>query len=202
MKPTRKSVISLKTHRRTLEGGFIFKQERLYDKNLAKLANQTLDQFKELFDDAIPDENDKRDTHKNLFVETSIEKLLEILESWPVSLTERESLDEIVFAVRTLLDENYHFDVCLYFMDSLNLRTRGPRKDFKYDYIEDLPITNLFTGPQQKGERYLGDDSMRHADKITIQIHKVYPTDPDIGAVAALAIAWPENIERSVIFED
>ena len=202
MKPTRKSVISLKTHRRTLEGGFIFKQERLYDKNLAKLANQTLDQFKELFDDAIPDENDKRDTHKNLFVETSIEKLLEILESWPVSLTERESLDEIVFAIRTLLDENYHFDVCLYFMDSLNLRTRGPRKDFKYDYIEDLPITNLFTGPQQKGERYLGDDSMRHADKITIQIHKVYPTDPDIGAVAALAIAWPENIERSVIFED
>lgn len=202
MKPTRKTVISIPNARKNLTPGVVFRQNRLFDSNLASAYTDTKQKIQAFYEAAIQDDSDGRKTNKNTYSFTDLQTAISLLADWPASPTDLELLSEIIFGLSILADSEEALSVKLYFMDNLNIRSRGAQAGSESIPLVDRPITNLFTGRQPTGvEKYPGDQAFISDSELTLQFHAVQTTNPVNGPVMALAIGWPEGKNMSVIYE-
>jgi len=150
--------------------------------------------------------NDPRKNNKNYFGDISIEKSLELLVDWPMAPENRAELDDIIWALRALVDENKLSKAKIVLMDwdplkklqAISTRSMPKKRPNPLLLPEDQAIANIFQG---RGGKYPGDDQMRFEDCLTIQVHRIAPilneiTQPD---VVALALLIPRDTSGFVI---
>lgn len=205
--PVRREVIALQIIQKRLS---VFKQQKLYDPSLHPLSADFLKRIYASVSNLKKMENDLRKGTKNYYSEISIDTALEFLADWPMAPENRAELDDTIWALRALADENKLTRACMILMDwdpatgSQAIGGRSMLKDLPNPALlpEDQAIGNIFGGPSQKsGGNYPGDAEMKFDDALTIQVHRVAPIlsgkkQPD---VVALGLIMPDNTAGFVV---
>ena len=155
-------------------------------------------------------ENDLRKGSKNYYSDVSINTALELLVDWPMAPENRAELDDTIWALRALADENKLARACIILMDwdpvkacqAIGERSMPKLLPNPALLPEDQAIGNIFGGPSEKsGGNYPGDAAMKFDDALTIQVHRVAPLisgkrQPD---VVALGLIMPNNTAGFVV---
>jgi hypothetical protein len=205
--PVRKEVIALQIMQKRLS---VFKQHKLFDPTLHPVSDSFLKRIYASISDLKEMENDQRKGSKNYFSKVSIETALEFLFDWPMAPENRAELDDTIWALRALADENKLNRACVVLMDwdpkkaKQAVRERSMLKDLPNPALlpEEQAIANIFQGRSPKSEgNYPGDAEMKFSDALTIQVHRVAPLlsgkkQPD---VVALALIMPDNTAGFVV---
>jgi hypothetical protein len=205
--PVRREVIALQIMQKRLS---VFKQHKLYDPNLHISAKNFLERIYSLVSNLVEMPNDLRRGAKNHYSEIQIDEALELLADWPMAPENRAELDDTIWALRALVDENKLNKANLVLMDwdpkksKQAIRERSMLKDTPNVALlaEDQAIANIFQGRSPKSDgNYPGDAEMKHEDALTIQVHRVAPLlsgrkKPD---VVALALIVPNNTSGFVV---
>lgn len=208
----RKQVQSLPVAHEKLNSGFVFKQSQLFVKNLAQNEKlvERINENKHTETRAISDERPDKYTE---FASIESDLALEILADWNASPEEREQLDRLIFAIQIHIEKNpeLQFKVC--FVDKVIGGIQYPRRRSATKYFEketgeppeSWRIKNLFQGknPQSGDLIYPGDDKLRIAESVTIQIHRVIPNflDQDFDSIYATAVSMPDALSTGVVWE-
>jgi hypothetical protein len=202
--PVRSQVISLGiSHRRMAT----FKQQMLYDPNLSSNTEEFLNsRVYSLITSLMKHPSDLRDSSGNYFCDIPMETALSLLADWPMSFENRNQMDDMIWAIQALGEENLSQTVGLVLMDwDLNARNLRERertmlnsKSDSTKNVEAQVIGNLFQGPSQN---YPGDSEIKFKDRITIQVHKVSPffESKKLNAVAAIALIMPPNSKGFIV---
>ena len=205
--PVRREVIALQIMQKRLS---VFKQHKLYDPNLHVSASIFLTRIYSLASNLAEMPNDLRRGAKNHYSEIQIDEALELLADWPMAPENRAELDDTIWALRALVDENKLSKANLVLMDwdpkksKQAIRERSMLKDTPNAALlaEDQAIANIFQGRSPKSDgNYPGDAEMKFDDALTIQVHRVAPLlsgrkQPD---VVALALIVPNNTSGFVV---
>jgi len=179
--PVRRQVISLGISHRRLT---IFKQHMLFDPQLVNSQPNLQSQLQKFSVGLNPFPQDLRIGYKNAYTSLSINDALELLVDWPMAPENRAELDDTIWALRTLVDEDALTHATLVFMDwdmdkkEQRVRERsmlGQKADASRT-PEKQSIANIFQGRSPKSEgNYPGDQAMIIDGSLTIQVHKVKP---------------------------
>jgi hypothetical protein len=206
MVATRRAVISLSHQSIDLGPGFRFKQEHLFWDPLRTMHGDILERLKRyqlLKEPVILDT--RRTQHRNSRCNISIKDLVELIFWWPMTPEDKSRVDHLLVALKYYGDSQPDVDAHLYFMDDLQVRRRKraqSRVEIEYDRKFWRTI-NLHQGPDPRGEGYLGDKAMRTSDAVSVQVHNIVPRNDndEYGPVLALAIAWPQGFDRTVLVQ-
>jgi hypothetical protein len=205
--PVRREVIALQIMQKRLS---VFKQHKLYDPSLHPLSESFLKRIYTSLSNLKEMENDLRKGSKNYYSNISINAALEFLVDWPMAPENRAELDDTIWALCALADENKLTRACIVLMDwdpkkaTQAVRERSMLKDLPNPALlaEDQAIANIFQGRSPKSDgNYPGDAEMKFDDALTIQVHRVAPLlsgkkQPD---VVALGLIMPDNTAGFVV---
>jgi hypothetical protein len=201
--PVRREVIALQIMQQRLT---VFKQQKLYDPSLHNLAADFLKRIYKDLGVLKEMENDPRKNNKNHYSEVSIDKCLELLADWPMAPENRAELDDTIWALRALVDDQKLSLAKIVLMDwdaSNSVQVVGTRSMLNQRpnpllLPEDQSIANIFQG---RGGKYPGDDQMKFEDSLTIQVHRVSPliNQKQLPDVAALALIIPKKTSGFVV---
>jgi hypothetical protein len=201
--PVRREVIALQIMQKRLS---VFKQQKLYDPSLHLQTETFLNQIYENLGTLREMEIDPRKGNKNHFTEIPIEKSLELLADWPMAPENRAELDDTIWALRALVDDEKISLAKVVLMDwdpkkskqEVGTRSLLTNRPNPLLLPEDQSINNIFQG---RGGKYPGDDKMKFDDSLTIQVHLVSPilNQKKLPPVVALALLIPNNTSGFVI---
>ncbi len=201
--PVRREVIALQIMQKRLS---VFKQQKLYDPNLHGQAEGFLRKIYASLGVLREMENDPRKSNKNYYAEVPIEKSLELLADWPMTPENRAELDDTIWALRALVDDEKLSLAKVVLMDwdpsrsEQVIGTRSMLNERPNPLLlpEDQSINNIFQG---RGGKYPGDDQMKFDDALTIQVHRIAPilNKKHLPDVVALALIVPNNTSGFVV---
>jgi hypothetical protein len=201
--PVRREVIALQIMQKRLS---VFKQQKLYDPNLHGQAEGFLRKIYASLGVLEEMENDPRKSNKNFYAEVPIEKSLELLADWPMTPENRAELDDTIWALRALVDDEKLSLAKVVLMDwdpsksEQVIGTRSMLNERPNPLLlpEDQSINNIFQG---RGGKYPGDDQMKFDDALTIQVHRIAPilNKKHLPDVVALALIVPNNTSGFVV---
>ena len=205
--PVRREVIALQIMHKRLS---VFKQHKLYDPSLHPLSKAFLNRIYTSLPGVKKMENDFRKGHKNYYSEIPLISALELLADWPMAPENRAELDDTVWALQALADENQLSRACIVLMDwdpkkyTQAIRERSMLKDIPNPALlaEDQAIANIFQGRSPKSDgNYPGDAEMKFDDALTIQVHHVAPllSGKKQNDVVALGLIMPINTPGFVV---
>jgi hypothetical protein len=207
LQATRQAVVSLDHRRITLTAGWCFRQERLYDPELASLHGLIEETVERWQSDAVPYPRDNREVDDNElhhFLSVDVHEVIATLSDWPMDVYERIELDALLQGLTLYARRQPHLQAHIVLMSNLKVRVRSRDKRSAGGPIETWRIDNLHQG---RSGTYPGDGSMRTEDAVTIQVHNVKPRidrrdEKEFAPVLALAIAWPTGFERQLLLQD
>ena len=201
--PVRREVIALQIIQKRLS---VFKQQKLYDPNLHDQAQDFLQKIYQNLGTLKEMTNDPRKNNKNHYSEIHIDKALELLADWPMAPENRAELDDTIWALRNLVDEQELSLAKVVLMDwdpnisEQIIGTRSMLNERPNPLLlpEDQSINNIFQG---RGGKYPGDDQMKFEDSLTIQVHRVSPklNQKELPDVVALALIVPKDTSGFVV---
>jgi hypothetical protein len=201
--PVRREVIALQIMQKRLS---VFKQQKLYDPSLHDQAQGFLEKVYENLGTLKEMANDPRKTNKNHYSEIHIDKGLELLADWPMAPENRAELDDTIWALRALVDEQKLSLAKIVLMDwdpniseqVIGTRSMVNERPNPLLLPEDQSINNIFQG---SGGKYPGDDQMKFEDSLTIQVHRVSPllNKNRLPDVVALALIVPKDTSGFVV---
>jgi hypothetical protein len=203
--PVRNQVISLGINHRRLS---IFKQQMLYDLNLARSCDPFLNQrIYPFVVNEVRHPSDHRKDTGNYVVNLELEDALSILADWPMAPENRMELDDILWAIQSLAGADVIQRANLVIMDwdpsirTQTIRERSPLHQ-KFDPSrpdENQTVGNIFQGPSMP--IYPGDSEMKSTDSLTIQVHKVAPMRDGarVQVVAVLGLILPSNARGFIV---
>jgi hypothetical protein len=184
----------------------VFKQQKLYDPNLHDQAEGFLRKIYANLGVLQEMVNDPRKSNKNYYAEVPIEKSLELIADWPMAPENRAELDDTIWALRALVDEEKLLLARVVLMDwdpdrsEQVIGTRSMLNERPNPLLlpEDQSINNIFQG---RGGKYPGDDQMKFDDALTIQVHRIAPIldKKRLPDVVALALIVPNNTSGFVV---
>ena len=201
--PVRKEVMALNiVHRRLTT----FKQHMLFDPSLPKVRDDFLESVYSKVESLLILPQDTRSDSKHFYSDISIDTALELLADWPMANENRAELDDTIWALRYLVDEEKLSSAALVLMDwdpdkkKQKIRDRSMLRHAANPnrLPEEQVIANIFQGPS--GESYPGDSHMFFDGALTIQLHRIRPfyEDAPHADVAALALLIPSNTKGFV----
>lgn len=209
--PTRKNIISLSHSTINLSSDSWYQQKRLFDPVLYDMAKDLRPRLNELMSGAVVSPLDTRDRveHQHKVCQISLPDIVDLLFEWPMASADREIMSKYLIVLSQLAQTQTTTHVELFFMDQLENRERrvsGPSKELNPNSPKLWNIQNLHVGRRTNSESlYLGDQTVRSFEAVSIQIHSVVPYDPE-GTVErnnkscfAIALAWPEGFKRKVL---
>ncbi len=201
--PVRREVIALQIMQKRLS---VFKQQKLYDPNLHGQAEGFLRKIYASLGVLEEMENDPRKSNKNYYAEVPIEKSLELIADWPMAPENRAELDDTIWALRALVDDEKLSLAKVVLMDwdpsksEQVIGTRSMLNERPNPLLlpENQSINNIFQG---RGGKYPGDDQMKFDDALTIQVHRIAPilNKKHLPDVVALALIVPNNTSGFVV---
>ena len=201
--PVRREVIALQIMQKRLS---VFKQQKLYDPSLHDQAQGFLKKIYENCGTLKEMVNDPRKNNKNHYSEIHIDKCLELLADWPMAPENRAELDDTIWALRALVDEQKLSLAKVVLMDwdpniseqVIGTRSMVNERPNPLLLPEDQSINNIFQG---RGGKYPGDDQMKFEDSLTIQVHRVSPklNQKELPDVVALALIVPKDTSGFVV---
>jgi hypothetical protein len=196
--PVRKEVMALNIVHRRLSR---FKQHMLFDPELSKQRDDFLTYLYSKVDDPQVMPNDfRKNKHRNYFNYISVDEALEVLADWPMAAENRAELDDTIWALRYLADEEGLTAAALILMDwdpdkreqKIGNRSMLRNRINPLRLPEEQGIANIFQGP---GGIYPGDDQMILEGVLTLQVHRIKPiyVEDQKPDVVALALVVPPN---------
>jgi hypothetical protein len=201
--PVRREVIALQIMQKRLS---VFKQQKLYDPSLHDQAQSFLKKVYENLGTLKEMANDPRKNNKNHYSEIHIDKGLELLADWPMAPENRAELDDTIWALRALVDEQKLSLAKVVLMDwdpniseqVIGTRSMVNERPNPLLLPEDQSINNIFQG---SGGKYPGDDQMKFEDSLTIQVHRLSPllNKNKLPDVVALALIVPKDTSGFVV---
>jgi hypothetical protein len=206
-RPVRAQVISLGITQKRLS---VFKQHMLFEPLLAKQHDSFLKRIHSSVGTLIPMSNDGRKGMRNFYSEVDLQEALALLADWPMATENRAELDDIIWALQTLVEDGQITKATIILMDwdeitkSQHLRERSMlhSRPVSGRSRTKQTIANIFQGESPGvNKTYPGDDAMFVEGAISIQVHNVepiYERTKEPGVVA-LGLILPPNTKGFVV---
>ena len=206
-RPVRAQVISLGISQKRLS---TFKQHMLFEPLLAKQHDSFLKTIYESVSDLSAMSNDGRKGIRNFYAEVELQEALTLLADWPMAAENRAELDDIIWAIQTLVDGGEITKAAIILMDwdenkkSQHLRERSMlhNRAVSGRSRSKQTIANIFQGESPGAIRtYPGDAAMFIEGAISIQVHNIEPVYEGTKepAVVALGLILPPNSKGFIV---
>jgi hypothetical protein len=206
-RPVRAQVISLGITQKRLS---IFKQHMLFDPILAEQHDSFLQRIHTTAGDVSVMPNDGRKGFRNFYAMVEIEDALALLADWPMASENRAELDDMIWALQTLVEDREITQAAIILMDWDEKKNTQYLRERSMLHNRAVPgrsqtkqtIANIFQG-ETPGDNtsYPGDAAMVIENAITIQVHNVKPIyeNSERPAVVALGLILPPNTKGFVV---
>ncbi len=206
-RPVRAQVISLGISQKRLS---TFKQHMLFEPLLAKQHDSFLRRIYSSVNEISAMPNDGRKGVRNFYALIDLQEALEMLADWPMAAENRAELDDIIWALQTLVEDGEITKAAIILMDwdestksqhvrersMLHSRAVGGRTRSKQT------IANIFQGESPGANKtYPGDAAMFVEGAISIQVHNVEPyfEKTKEPGVVALGLILPPNTKGFIV---
>jgi len=209
--PTRKNIISLSHTTLNLRSDTWYQQRRLFDPVLFERAKDLRPKLEEHMKNAEITSLDTRDREyfKHKVCRLSLPDTVKLLFDWSMASADKEVLSKYLIVLSHLAYDQSTTYVELFFMNQLQDRERRVVRSSKESNPNNPKlwnIQNLHEGRRTTSNSvYLGDQSVKSAEAISIQIHSVIPYDNEGSGARneksclAIALAWPDGFEKKVL---
>jgi hypothetical protein len=154
--------------------------------------------------------NDGRKGIRNFYAEVELQEALALLADWPMAAENRAELDDIIWAIQTLVDNGEITKATVILMDwdetkkSQHLRERSMlhNRAVSGRSRSKQTIANIFQGESPGAiKTYPGDAAMFIEGAISIQVHNIEPVYEGTkeAAVVALGLILPPNSKGFIV---
>ena len=154
--------------------------------------------------------NDGRKGIRNFYAMIDIEEALALLADWPMAAENRAELDDMIWALQTLVEDREITHAAVILMDwdekkrNQHLRERSMLHQRAVSGRSEAKqtIANIFQGESPGAVKtYPGDDAMFIENAISIQVHNVKPIyeRTEKPAVVALGLLLPPNTKGFIV---
>lgn len=206
-RPVRAQVISLGISQKRLAN---FKQHMLFDPALGQQRESFLKRIYSTAEQISPMPNDGRKGIRNFYAMISIEDALALLADWPMASENRAELDDIIWALQTLIEDGEIKEAAIILMDwdeTKNSQHLRERSMLHNRAVSDRSrtkqtIANIFQGESPgMAQTYPGDAAMFVENTISIQVHNVKPVyeRTESPEVVALGLILPPNAKGFIV---
>ena len=206
-RPVRAQVISLGITQKRLS---VFKQHMLFDPMLTEQHDSFLQRIYSTIGDLSVMPNDGRKGLRNFHASVGVEEALALLADWPMASENRAELDDMIWALQTLVEDKEITEAAIILMDwdekkkSQHLRERSMLHNRAVPGRSQTKqtIANIFQGESPGDNKtYPGDAAMFVENSITIQVHNVKPIyeKTERPEVVALGLILPPNTKGFVV---
>ena len=206
-RPVRAQVISLGITQKRLS---TFKQHMLFDPVLTEQHDSFLNRIYSSIGDVSAMPNDGRKGIRNFYAMIDIEEALALLADWPMAAENRAELDDMIWALQTLVEDREITHAAVILMDwdekkqNQHLRERSMLHQRAVSGRSEAKqtIANIFQGESPGAVKtYPGDDAMFIDNAISIQVHNVKPIyeKTEKPEVVALGLLLPPNTKGFIV---